>query len=297
MSRSMRWFAGLFAVVLAGVFAVGCIAERQFYHPMRGESANTPQGKGLAFEDVYFSSRDGTQLHGWFIPAEGESKGVVLHVHGNAGKIGYHFNMVSWLPREHYGVFMFDYRGYGLSDDKWPSPRALLEDTQAALAWLRQRSGVTSGKILVLGQSLGGNNAVAALALPDEDGKTGNVAGMVLDATFESYSAIASDHFPVAGWLLSDRYSANRHIRQLAPIPLFFLHGTRDRVIGWQHSQRLFETASPPKQIRIIPDVGHLRALDDPGVRQEVLRFFESCLKEPRGFTRLYRHRPLCHSS
>jgi len=227
---------------------------------------------------VYFSSRDGTKLHGWFIPAVGESKGVVLHVHGNAGNLGSQLGSVSWLPFEQYGLFMFDYRGYGLSEDKRPSPRALMEDTQAALAWLRQRQGVDSGKILVLGQSLGGNNAVAALALPDGDGKTGNVAGVLLDSTFESYSSIASDHYPGCGWLLSDRYSANRHIRQLAPIPLYILHGDQDSVIHWQHSQRLSETALPPKQVRIVPGVEHVWALDDPDVRQEVLRFFESCL-------------------
>jgi fermentation-respiration switch protein FrsA (DUF1100 family) len=278
----MLWFAGLLGAVLAVVFAAGCFAERQFYYPVRGESTNTPQSEGLAFEDVYFSSRDGTRLHGWFIPAVGESRGVVLHVHGNAGKIGNHLGAVSWLPHERYGVFMFDYRGYGLSDDKRLSPRALMEDTQAALAWLRKRSDVDPERILVLGQSLGGNNAIAALALPDEDGKTGNVAGVVLDATFESYSAIASDHLPIAALLLSNRYSANRHIRQLAPIPLLFLHGDRDALISWQHSQRLFEAALPPKQIRIVPGAEHVRALDEQATRQEVLRFFESCLKEAR---------------
>ena len=173
---------------------------------------------------------------------------------------------------------MFDYRGYGLSDDKRPTPHALMEDTQAALAWLKQRPDVVPEKILVLGQSLGGNNTVAALALPSEDGKTGNVAGVVLDATFESYSAIASDHAPALGWLLSDRFSANRHIRKLAPLPLLFLHGEQDTLIVWQHSQRLFDTALPPKQIRIVPGAGHLMALENADVRQEVLRFFESCL-------------------
>jgi fermentation-respiration switch protein FrsA (DUF1100 family) len=273
----MLLITGLLGVVLA-VFAASRFAERQFYYPVRGESTYTPQSEGLAFEDVYFSSRDGTRLHGWFIPAVGESKGVVLHVHGNAGRLGNHLGAVSWLPRKHYGVFMFDYRSYGLSDSKRLSPKALMEDTQAALAWLRQRPDVASDKILVLGQSLGGNNSVAALTLPDENGKTGNVAGVVLDSTFESYSAVASDHLPVAGWLLSNRYSADRHIRQLAPIPLLFLHGDQDMLISWKHSQRLFETALSPKQIRIVPGAGHMRVLDDPGTRQEVLRFFESCL-------------------
>jgi alpha-beta hydrolase superfamily lysophospholipase len=279
----MRWLVALLIFVLTGMLFAGYFAERQFYYPVRGASTNTPQSQGLAFEEVYFSSRDGVRLHGWFIPAVGEEKGVVLHVHGNARKIGDHLGAVAWLPREHYGVFMFDYRGYGLSADESPSPQALMEDTQAALLWLRERTDVDPEKILVLGQSLGGNNAVAALALPDSEGKSTNVAGVVLDATFESYSAIASDHVPIFGRLLSDRYSANRHIHTLAPIPLLFLHGDQDTLINWQHSQRLFERALPPKEIIIVPGAGHVRALNEPKVRQEVLRFFEACLSQGSG--------------
>jgi len=279
MSQLVRRFAALLGVVLAGLFFSLYLAEGLLYVPERGESAKTPQSLGLAYEDVYFPSPDGTMLHGWFIPAVGESRGVVLFAHGNAGKIGRFLDMVAWLPRERYGVFMFDYRGYGLSDDKRPSPRALMEDTQAALAWLRRRPDVDSEKILVLGQSLGGNNSIAALALPDSEGKTGNVAGVVLDATFKSYSAIGNYHYPGAGWMLGNRYSADRHIRQLAPIPLLFLHGDRDSVVPWEHSQRLFEIALPPKRIRILPGVAHVRVLDDPGVRQDVLQFFEDCLE------------------
>jgi len=268
----MRWFAVLFIFVVTGMLFAGCFAERQFYYPVRGASTYTPKELGLAFADVYFSSRDGVMLHGWFIPALGEEKGVVLHVHGNAGRLENHLGAVAWLPHEHYGVFMFDYRGYGLSADETPSPRALMEDTEAALLWLKQRPGTDPEKILILGQSLGGNNAVAALALSDSEEK--NVAGVVLDATFESYSAIASDHVPFFGRLLSDRYSANRHIAKLAPTPLLLVHGDQDRLIGWQHSQRLFEKALPPKEIIIVPGAGHLRALDDPQVRQRILRFF-----------------------
>jgi alpha-beta hydrolase superfamily lysophospholipase len=267
--------AGLVALTL---FLSSC-AQEQFYYPIRGESAHTPHDAGLSYEDVYFNSADGTRLHGWFIPALGETRGVVLHVHGNTGKLEYNLGGTLWLPRAHYAVLMFDYRGYGLSDDKKPAPKALMEDTQAAIAYLKSRQDTAVQKPLILAQSLGGNNAVAAVA----QGNKKEIAGIVLDATFYSYKTIASDKFPGAGLLVGDQYSASRFIGQLAPIPLFFLHGEQDSVIPWQHSQKLFERANAPKRIHIVPHAEHLRVLENPAIQAEVLDFFAQSLRENPG--------------
>jgi alpha-beta hydrolase superfamily lysophospholipase len=264
-------FAGLAVLALFLSFD----AQDWFYYPARGQSLRTPKDAGLPYEDVYFESRDGARLHGWFIPATGKTRGVVLHVHGNSGRLEHNLEPVLWLPREGYAVLTFDYRGYGLSEDKKPTPRALMEDTQAAIAYLQGRKETDSRKILILSQSLGGNNAVAAIA----QGKIDGIAGMVLDATFYSYKTIADDKFPGAGRLLHDQYSASRFVGQLSPIPLFFLHGDADEVIPWQHSQRLFEAAKPPRQIHIVPRARHLRALEARDVREEVLRFFAESLE------------------
>ncbi|MDR1463234.1 MAG: alpha/beta hydrolase [Azoarcus sp.] len=265
----------LLTAFTALILFVSCsMGHKLFYHPSRGASESTPAGAGLAYENVYFSSADGTRLHGWFIPALGETRGVILHVHGNAGKLQDHLHGILWLPQEHYAVFTFDYRGYGLSDDKDPTPKDLMEDTQAAITYLKNRPEPGAQKPLILAKSIGGNNAVAAVA----NGSGDSIAGIVLDATFYSYKSIANDKFPGAGFLVSDQYSASQFIRQLAPIPLFFLHGDRDSVIPWQHSQKLFKAAGYPKQIRIIPNAGHLSALDDPDIQKEVLKFFTDSL-------------------
>jgi len=59
-------------------------------------------------------------------------------------------------------------------------------------------------RIVVLAQSLGGNNAIAALAEEKASDPAFGVAGILLDSTFHSYSAIANDKIPGAGLLLSD---------------------------------------------------------------------------------------------
>jgi fermentation-respiration switch protein FrsA (DUF1100 family) len=253
-------------------------AESLFYYPVRGKSLYTPKSAGLPFEEIYFTSQDGARLHGWYIPAVGEQKGVVLHVHGNMGKLEFHLDPVVWLPREHYAVFMFDYRGYGLSENQTPSPKALMEDTQSAIRYLKNRKDIDAGNLLILAQSLGGNNAVAALAHGQFDG----IAGIVLDATFYSYKTIANDKFPGGGILVSDDYSASQSIQKIAPIPLLFLHGDEDEVIPYKHTQMLFEAAKSPKQMKIVPRTRHLDALYQREIQETVLKFFDDCLSQKR---------------
>jgi hypothetical protein len=43
---------------------------------------------GLAFEDAWFESADGTRLHGWYVPYASPGA-VVLIAHGNAGNLSH----------------------------------------------------------------------------------------------------------------------------------------------------------------------------------------------------------------
>ncbi|MDR0717267.1 MAG: alpha/beta fold hydrolase [Azoarcus sp.] len=273
MLRVAVAFFGILVLVTGGLLA--CNAQRLFYWPVPGSGQRTPENAaGLSFEEVYFTSKDGTRLHGWFIPAVGETRGVVLHVHGNGGHVSFNLDPVLWLPAEHYAVFMFDYRGYGLSGNETPNPQALMEDTRAAIAYLKNRQDVDASRLLIFAQSLGGNNAIAALAHGGFDG----IAGVVLDSTFYSYKTIANDRFPGGGILVSDDYSANRFIQRLAPIPLLLLHGDKDEIVPVEHSRKLFEAAGEPKQLIIIPGAVHLEALFRPEIRGKMLEFFDACL-------------------
>jgi fermentation-respiration switch protein FrsA (DUF1100 family) len=113
------WRGRKFAVLVVGLVGValmlnGC-ANGLFYYP-DSRVYSTPAGAGQPFQDVWFTSRDGTKLHGWFIPAtsQGPALGTVVHFHGNAQNMTAHYAFVSWLPAEGFNVFVFDYRGYAV---------------------------------------------------------------------------------------------------------------------------------------------------------------------------------------
>lgn len=265
-SRHIKYLFSLF-VILSGIYLLPHVAINAFYYPDNEIYNPTP----AAAESVFFTANDGTRLHGWFIPsATGPAENAiatVIHAHGNAGNMSAYWPLVSWLPERNMNLFMFDYRGFGESGGS-PSPEGLLDDTRSAMDYVRHRAGVNPERLVMLGQSLGGNNVLAAVGhcmgcINEQQGDRAGVRAIILDSTFSSYSAIANQKIPGSGFLLDDRYSADRHIASIAPVPLLILHGTNDRVIPWQQSETLFARAGEPKQKRLIPQGEHIDAFSE----------------------------------
>jgi fermentation-respiration switch protein FrsA (DUF1100 family) len=274
-ARIKRFIITFLSVFIVVFVLLMLFAQNLFYYPERGTSKYTPKDFGLSYENVTFSSLDGTKLHGWFIHSYGKAKGTVVHVHGNAGKLENHLSSVYWLAKEDYNILTFDYRGYGLSDDKKPTPKALMEDTKSAIAYVKSRADVDPNKILSLAQSIGGNNAIAAVG----SGQRSGVRAIVVDSTFFSYKTIANDKFFAGGLFVSDEYSASRFVKNIAPIPTLFIHGTGDEIISYEHSEKLYELASHPKKLIIVPHARHISILQNKIYQNEVLRFFDESLK------------------
>lgn len=142
-------------------------AESLFFYPDSVDYGRSPAQQNLEFEVVTIESSDGV---GWFVPAVIDeeriqdaklAKGTVIHVHGNAANITNHWSLISWLPKAGYNVLTFDYRGYGRSDFVEPTIKGLFEDTIAVINFALNREDVRANNVFVLGQSLGGNNALA----------------------------------------------------------------------------------------------------------------------------------------
>lgn len=261
-----------------------------FYYPDR-EVYDTPDRHGLKFEEVTFASRDGTRLSGWFVPAVGTAQGTVVHFHGNAQNMTAHFGFVAWLPARGFNLFVFDYRGYGKSAGR-AERQGIFEDCLAALDYIEQRPGLARDRLLLLGQSLGGANAIAAFGSAPRR----SVRGLVSDSAFASYQGIVGDKLvggslpvllrnPLSRLLISDRLSPEAYVAKIAPTPLVIIHGTADDIIPYGHGQRLFELARQPKQFWAVEGGGHISALDDNAYRQRLVEFFRAALVQPEPST------------
>lgn len=273
------------AVLLAASLLNGCAAL--FFHPLERDHRTTPALVGLPYEDVYVDASDGVRLHGWFLPAHGEAHATVLFLHGNTDDIGSHLLNVAWLPAEGFNVFLFDYRGYGLSQGV-PSFSGVFDDIETALGYLTRRRDVARGRIIVYGQSQGGAMAVHALA---RSHYREHVLGLVVDSAFASYRRIAKDalgsFFLTRPWreglsqTISDMYSPLDAIARVSPIPVLIIHSAEDRIIPLHHAQDLFAAAQPPKNLWIVPSGEHIRIFDESINRSRLLQFADSWLHLP----------------
>jgi fermentation-respiration switch protein FrsA (DUF1100 family) len=271
-------------LLLLVALLTGC-AHSFFYLPTL-VFYDTPKRVGLSFEQVLFSSYDGTRLVGWFFPASGYSdsrnaKGTVVHFHDNARNISAHWQYVEWLPRRGFNLFVFDYRGFGASEGI-PDPKGVFEDSNSALDYVRSRPDVNPDQLVLLGQSIGGANAIAVIGSGNRKG----VKAIVIEATFYSYSSIASDKISWAGGLMDDTYSPERYIANLSPIPFLLLHGTADSVIPLPHATKLFGKANEPKRLIAVEGGRHIEAFTPRfgTTYMDIVSVFldEACQQRPR---------------
>ncbi|GHB90798.1 alpha/beta hydrolase [Cerasicoccus arenae] len=228
----------------------------QFYLP-NDVDYGSPSDYGLAFDEVHFTSADGTSLYAWHVKAKGEKRGMIIHFHGNAANISANVFSVSWLAEQGFDLFMFDYRGYGKSEGA-PTQEGVFQDCKAALAEATRLNGGV-GNLILYGQSLGAANAIALAG----ELKGNGFVGVIAEAPFYSYTSIAKTKVnAIAGALveamISDEHSPYFVVADIAPTPLLITHGKADRVIPYTHSKRLFAEAGQPKELWLVEDAGHM---------------------------------------
>lgn len=250
-----------------------------FYFPTRDEPA-TPQTWGLKFETIGFKSSDGTDLHGWFIPAKNkkshEAKGTIIFSHGNAGSIGHHLGFCAWLAEASYNVIMYDYRGFGKSGGT-VDRRGMINDVKAALAYASKRTDIDTSKLISYGHSLGGAQSVTAIGETPVKG----LRAVIIDGAFASYQAMARYVGGQLGAsLISDELSPHEFIHKLTPVPLLVVHGSKDEVVPISQGRQLFEAASEPKTLFEVKSGRHGSALSNDGgaYRKKMLAWLDTTL-------------------
>lgn len=252
-------------VIIMGMLALTGCANSLFYYPDRVDYESR-LAIPIPHEDVWIDSSDDLRLHGWFLRAQGKAKATVVYLHGNAQNLTAHAAYVDWLPAAGYNVLITDYRGYGLSAGE-PSREGVLADARASWFYARSRADVDPQNMILLGQSLGGANA---LALAGRE-KLPGLKAVIADSAFSSYSRIGREkilQIPVLGYLLwpfsplivSGGLSPEPVIKNVAPVPLLLIHGDQDAVVPASHSDRLFERAGTPKWLWIVQGGGHTEA-------------------------------------
>lgn len=240
-----------------------------------------PGQLGIEFEDIYFKSVDDLNLHGWWFPSREKSNGLLLYLHGNGENISTHSAAVYWLTRHQFDVFIFDYRGYGLSQGV-PDMDKSMTDIYQALKYVNSRKQ-SGKKLFVMGQSLGASMGVYALAQ-----KPAGVAGAIFVSPFSDYREITRDAL-AGSWLtwalqwplsltISNEYRPMDYVNKLPQIPVLYLYSNEDRVIPVRHIKQLYENSNQPKFIEEV--VGsHSSILNIETNREVILKYLNKWLE------------------
>ncbi|MBF2096835.1 MAG: alpha/beta hydrolase [Gloeomargaritaceae cyanobacterium C42_A2020_066] len=242
--------------------------DANLYYPQpypHGYWTPSAYGYEVTPQDCHFTAVDGTELHAWWIPVADDQAPALLFCHGNAGNVTYRLDNLVRLQQAGISTFIFDYRGYGRSQGQ-PAEMGLYQDVRAAYDHLSQCLGIPAGRIVAFGRSLGGAVALHLATDPQRP-----LAGLVIESTFTSLSAIAEIFFPrLPSGLLAGQYDSIHRVQQIN-VPLLVVHGEEDELIPFSQGQALYAAAPEPKQFYAVPEGRHndtyLVAGDDYFVR------------------------------
>ncbi len=254
-----------------------------FFYPDKAYYYNPMMGF-LDKKDVFFESMDGTPLHGWYVFSETNSpKAVVVFFHGNAENISTYINSIYWLVKEGYDVFMFDYRGYGISQGE-PSLDGIHKDGIAAIKKAYEIGRVKN--LIIFGQSLGA--AVSVYCTANTEYKD-SIKALILDSAFADYKLIVRDSlrdifflYPfsfIVPLFIDNSYSPLVWINKVEPVPVIFVHGKSDSIVPYEHTLMLAEKVTWEKYV-YITEAEHIASLYSEELAREVSHILGKILRK-----------------
>jgi fermentation-respiration switch protein FrsA (DUF1100 family) len=207
--------------------------------------------EGVSREEIFFVSNN-LRLHGWYFHVPKSTK-TILFSHGNTGNIVNREHFIGLQLRAGYSVFIYDYRGYGLSEGN-ATVFGIVSDGLAAYDYLVKQRGLSTEDIVLYGESLGA--AVSCQILSRR-----KCGGIVLQSGFSSLRKIGAEMIPFTKiyprFLLPQPELDSAAILEREHPPLLIIHGKKDTVVPFSHGDEMYQRALEPKEMLILPRCGH----------------------------------------
>ena len=169
---------------------------------------------------------------------------TILFSHGNAEDIFGSTPFFEKLRDAGFNVFAYDYRGYGASEG-FPSEQNSYEDAETAYNYLTENLKIAPEKIIVHGRSLG---AAVSIDLAAKN----KCGGLIVESGFVSAFRVMT-HYPIFPF---DKFKSLGKIKNVK-CPSLFIHGKRDEIIPFWHSEMLFAAANESKFSLWLTEASH----------------------------------------
>ena len=215
-------------------------------------------------EMVTFNS-GGNKLYGYWVESNGTRPGLtILYCHGNKHHMDEYWDRVMLLYDLGVNVFVFDYRGYGLSEGE-SSESGLYKDGKAALRFIRSEKDVPADSICLYGYSLG--NVVSIYLAAEKI----NPLTLVAESPFASANSLTQGSTVLdlpAKWLTNGEFNNAEKIKQINT-PFLLLHGSDDDFVRYRDNGKVvYRNAPQPKSLRLIAGAAHNNIPETMGTEQ-----------------------------
>ncbi|MEL6602005.1 MAG: alpha/beta fold hydrolase [Cyanobacteria bacterium J06614_10] len=256
-----RWVGLIKRLAIASLFAyaLACtilwvMQPRLIYHPTHSLQT-TPASHNLSYEDIWIPAQasrpNDERLHSWWIPHTKHPIGTLIYFHGAGLNIGFNVTQAFWLRQLGFNILLVEYRGYGLSDGRFPTEASLYQDAETALKYVTQVRDIPEKNVFLYGHSLGGAIAI------DLATKHPQLAGLIVHNSFTSMAEMVSRSryahwFPVR-WLLTQRFDSLNKVHQLQ-VPMLLMHAKGDPLIPVEMGEQLFQKAHSPRKELVLVD-------------------------------------------
>lgn len=236
-------YTGEVSLELNGQFAVPDSMINRVHFPVEID------GKTLQVQGIYVG--DTNQI---------SQDTVLLYCHGNKDHMDFYwcreklYAHIGGLGR--YGVLMFDYPGFGLSEGT-ATENNMYASTSSAISWLKDR-GLSNDRFVMFGFSLG-SAPVCEVAGHSSDYAL-QPSKIILEAPFASAEIMIQDAalLSMPGSFLVDLKIDNATEIKKVNVPLLWIHGMADSFLSMtSHGQLVYDNKTGAKESVLVPGGEH----------------------------------------
>jgi alpha-beta hydrolase superfamily lysophospholipase len=214
----------------------------------------------------------------WLPETPGPWPGIVI-CHGAGSKKENHADFARLATASGWAALAFDARGHGASEGEMSA--GAVDDVVRMAELLGDHRGVDPGRIAVRGSSMGGFLAIHAAAASDA------IAGVIAFCPAGEDDLArglrrgelemrVGDPLALEAWLTASDLRSS--VEALAGRPLVLLHAEGDDQIPSEWSEELYEHASEPRKLVIVPGGDHRSLQHDPEMQAVALKWLEGRL-------------------
>ncbi len=244
-----------------------------------------PDDFGFIYKSLEAVSTDSLRIASWFFPAqemptrqtiinsrqEGvrpeyraseEPQPTIVVANGDAGNMGNQINFVVGFCPVGYNVVLFDWRGFGASDD-WPTDRdhlaytEYIDDYLAILDAVFEQPEVDTTRVALYGGSTG---AYLSFAAAQRDMRVSACVLRALLTSFDDVLPILRAKKPDRDLKAPEVYPPKLLPINIAPSfdrPVMLIVGGEDEVTPVWMSKHIYELLPGKKELWIVPDATH----------------------------------------